>query len=147
LRSLTLTIVFAALAGAVGCGSPSVDLPVSNDDVTSEAPPSELPAPVVNAVSARYPYAKLALRGSASSAVRILVEGAGNPVAASVQPVDGSFCIQVELPVSPAHYTLTVRSQAGDGRVSVPTTVEVDRANDAPPPTGATNCNGSPAGS
>ncbi len=143
--NLFATLAALALTAFTGCGSPSVDLPSGNDQTTSQAPPSELTAPSVRGVAGPYPYAKLALRGTAGNAVRVIVKGAGNPVTTAVQPVDGTFCVDVELAAAPAHYTLDVRTQGGDGRLSVPTTVQVDRANDAPPPSDATLCGGASA--
>jgi hypothetical protein len=130
---------------ALGCGAPTVDLPPGNDQITSEAPPAELPTPTVQPVPARYPYGKLAIRGIATNGLRVIVEGAGNPASGPVQPVDGSFCVVIDLDVAPARYTLELRSQGGDGRLSAPANVEVDRANDAPAPPDAKLCDGSPA--
>lgn len=135
----------AALPLVVGCGSPEVELPPGNEQTTSAAP-SDLPAPSLPNVPASYPYARLPLRGQAGKgASRVFVEGAGNPVVADVQLVDGSFCVMVELLASPARYTLEVRTQASDGKVSASTTVEVERDNSAPAPTNATLCDGTPA--
>jgi hypothetical protein len=128
------------------CGAPSVDVPRSSDKATSDVPAADLPAPSVSETPGEWPYAKVALHGNAGQAARVLVEGAGNPVAAAVRPLDGSFCVNVDLAAAPAHYTLTIRSQATDGRLSEPATVEIDRANDAQGPTNAKACDGSPIG-
>jgi hypothetical protein len=138
-------MVFTALV-ASGCGAPTVDLPPGNDQITSDAAPTELPTPTVQPVPQRYPYAKIAIRGFASNASRVIVEGAGNPASGGVQPIDSSFCVDVDLAVAPAHYTLELRSQSGDGRLSGKATVELDRANDAPAPADAKLCDGTPAG-
>jgi hypothetical protein len=145
MRSLILGAACAALLTA--CGTPDVDTPPGNEKSTSQQPQQgDLPAPSVQAAPSKWPYSLLALRGNAGSAVRILVEGGGNPTVANVQPLDGSFCIQVELSAAPAHYKLTVRSQASDGRLSAPSIVEVDRANDARAPADAKLCDGTPVG-
>jgi hypothetical protein len=141
MRSLILLLGL----GVVGCGAPSVDVPHGNDQVTSQAPAAHLNAPSVEASPGTYPFANIAIRGNAGGAARILVEGAGNPLEASVQPLDGTFCVNVQLAAAPAEYTLTLRSQAGDGRLSEPVLVHVDRANDAPVPKDATLCDGTPA--
>ena len=140
LRSL---ILLSALVASSGCGAPSVDLPPGNEQTTSDAAPTELPAPNVSPVPARYPYPKIAIRGFATNASRVIVEGAGNPATGSVQPIDGSFCVDVELAAAPAQYTLDLRSQSGDGRLSPAATIKIDRANDAPAPTDAKLCDGS----
>jgi hypothetical protein len=141
------SLILLAVAMLVGCGSPSVDVPTGNDKSTSDtAAAADLPAPSVQASPGSWPYGIIALRGNAGMASRVLVEGAGNPTVADVQPLDGTFCIAVELAAAPAHYELTIRSQADDGRLSAATVVEVDRANDAPAPTGAQACDGSPIG-
>lgn len=142
MRSLILTAAVLLTA----CGAPSVDVPQGNDKTTSDAPASDLPPPSVTGTPGQWPYATVALHGNAGQAARILVEGAGNPVAAAVQPIDGSFCVNVELAAAPAKYTLTIRSQATDGRLSEPTTVEIDRANDAQGPSDAKACDGTPIG-
>jgi hypothetical protein len=144
MRSLTILLALVA----VGCGAPSVDVPAGNDKITSDNPDpaADVPAPSVQAPPARYPYPRIALRGFAPNATRVFVEGAGNPIAATVQPVDGSFCIVVDLNVTPARYTLDVKSQAGDGRLSTAATVELDRAGDAPAPVDAKLCDGTLAG-
>lgn len=135
MRSLIITAVLAAGALA-GCGAPSVDVPQGNDKSTSDQPKdtSPLPPPSVQGAPSKWPYSKIALRGNAGQAARILVDGAGNPAVADVQPLDGTFCIVVELAAAPAHYKLDVRSQGSDGRLSEPAVVEVDRANDAQAP-------------
>lgn len=145
MRSLIFACAAAATA-VLGCGAPTVDIPEGNDQITSEAPPSELPAPTVHAVPGSYPFTRLAIRGIAANAARVFVEGAGNPAVGSVQPLDGSFCVVVELTVSPAHYTLDVRSQSPDGRLSAVTQVETARSNDAPAPADAKLCDGTPIG-
>lgn len=140
-------MILVALAALASCGAPSVDVPAGNDRITSDGGSGgDLSSPSVTPPPARYPYAKLALRGTAPNATRVIVEGAGNPVAAQVQPVDNSFCVVVDLAAAPAHYTLEVKSQAGDGRLSPGATVELDRANDAPPPPDGKLCDGTPAG-
>ena len=143
MRSLILVGLGLAV---VACGSPSVDVPHGNDPVTSQAPPTQLNAPSVQASPGTYPYAQIAIRGNAGGAVRVVVDGAGNPVEATVEPLDGTFCIVVELAAAPAEYDLKLRSQAGDGRLSEPVEIKVDRANDAPKPQNATLCDGTPAG-
>ncbi|HEY8073164.1 MAG TPA: hypothetical protein VIF62_03625 [Labilithrix sp.] len=142
MRSLILlsAVVLAA------CGAPSVDVPQGNDAVTSDAPASDLPPPSVSGQPGSWPYAQVALHGNAGQAARILVEGAGNPVAAEVQPLDGTFCVNVELAAAPATYTLTIRSQATDGRLSEPATITIDRANDAHAVSDAKACDGTPIG-
>src|SRR5262245_11699930 len=88
-------IVAAVLVTA--CGTPSVDVPPGNDQSTSDKPDEPLSAPSVADAPKTYPYPKLALRGTAgSSAVRVLVTGAGNPATASVQQVNGDFCVDVD---------------------------------------------------
>jgi hypothetical protein len=121
-----------------------VDVPPGNDSPTSDKPAAELTAPSVTDTPGSYPFTKVALRGNAGGAARIFVDGAGSPIEADVQPVDGSFCIVVELDVAPAVYTLSLRSQAGDGRLSAPVSVKINRANDAPRPSDATLCDGTP---
>jgi hypothetical protein len=141
----TVIPVLLALA-AVACGAPSIDVPPGNDKITSDdVVAADLPQPTVSALPSQYPYARIAVRGFAPNATRVFIEGAGNPVAAQVQPVDGSFCVVLELVVSPARYTLDVISQAGDGRLSESAMVHVDRANDAPALPDAKLCDGSPA--
>lgn len=148
MRSLIITAVLAAAGCLAGCGAPSVDVPQGNDKATSDQQEQQgdIPAPSVQGAPSRWPYSKMALRGNAGQAARILVEGAGNPAVANVQPLDGSFCIDVELAAAPAHYKLTVRSQGNDGRLSDPSVVEVDRANDAQAPADAKLCDDTPAG-
>jgi hypothetical protein len=144
MRSLSL-ILLASLA--VACGAPEVDVPEGNDQMTSPSlTASALPTPTIERVPSRYPYARLAVRGNAGNATRVLVEGAGNPVAATVSPLDKSFCIVVELAAAPANYSLSLRSQGGDGKLSAPVTIEVDRSNEAPAPANTELCDGSPAG-
>ncbi|HVH43955.1 MAG TPA: hypothetical protein VM925_16500 [Labilithrix sp.] len=139
------TLILVALASvAVACGPPSVELPKGNDQITSDTPPTELPAPSLQAVPESYPFRKLAIRGVAANAARVIVEGAGNPATASVQPLDGTFCVIVELNTSPADYTLTLRSQSHDGRLSLPANIGVSRASTAPVPLDAKLCDGSP---
>jgi hypothetical protein len=139
--------LFAALA-AIHCGPPDVEVPTGNDNPTSDTPQgqtSDLPPPTVENVPKSYPYTRLALRGTATNAVRVYVEGLGNPVPKEVNPLRNEYCVQVDLVTSPAHYTLTVYSQSGDGKLSKKTTVEVDRTKDAPAPADAKLCNGEPA--
>jgi len=143
MRSLILAV--ACLVGTAACGGPEVDVPAGNDKVTSDPASSDLPAPTVQKMPGSYPYAVLAVRGSAPNAVRILIEGAGNPVVAAVQPVDNTFCIPVDLAAAPARYTLQVRSQHSDGRLSPITEVELDRDNGAAAPADAKLCDGSAA--
>ncbi len=140
----SLILLSAVLLAA--CGAPSVDVPKGNDNVTSDEPASDLPPPSVTGQPGAWPYAQVALHGNAGQAARILVEGAGNPVAAEVQPLDGTFCVNVELAAAPAMYTLTIRSQATDGRLSEPATIQIDRANDAKPVSDAKACDGTPIG-
>ena len=143
LRPLIVTLVFSA----VGCGPPSVDVPTGNDKPTSDKPVGgDVPPPSVQAPPANYPYTRLALRGSAGNATRVFVEGAGNTVEGNVQPLDQSFCVEVDLMAAPAHYTLTVRSQSSDGTLSQPKSVDLQRDNSAPKPTDEKLCDGSPAG-
>jgi hypothetical protein len=145
LRSLS----FFVLAAALGCGPPTVDLPGGNSQTTSDRDgggQGALTPPSIQPVPARYPHARLSIRGVAAGASRVLVEGAGNPVVAPVQPIDGSFCVTVELAAIPAHYTLDVRSQGGDGRLSEAAIVKVERARDATVAPGTELCDGSPPG-
>ena len=139
------SLILLGLGLAVAACSPSVDVPHGNDLVTSQAAPSQLNAPSVETSPGTYPYARIAIRGNAGGAARVVVDGAGNPAEAGVQPLDGTFCIVVELAAAPAEYNLTLRSQAGDGRLSEPVEIKVDRANDAPKPQNATLCDGTPA--
>jgi hypothetical protein len=145
LRSLSSLVVAAT---ALGCGPPTVDLPPGNEQTTSDRDGGgqALTAPSLQPVPARYPHPRLAIRGVAAGASRVLVEGAGNPVVAPVQPIDGSFCVTVELAAVPAHYTLDVRGQGGDGRLSEAAIVKVERARDATVNPGTELCDGSPAG-
>lgn len=143
MRSLIVGLVF--VLGTAACGGPEVDVPAGNDKVTSDQATSDLPPPTVQKLPGSYPYPTLAVRGNAPNAVRILIEGGGNPVVGSVQPVDNTFCIPVELAAAPARYTLTVRSQHSDGRLSAPTEVELDRDNGASAPADAKSCDGSAA--
>lgn len=141
----TVIPVLLALA-AVGCGAPTVDVPPGNDKITSDdVVAADLPQPSVALLPAQYPYARIAVRGVAPNATRVFIEGAGNPVAVQVQPVDGTFCAVLDLAVSPARYTLDITSQAGDGRLSESAMVFIDRANDAPAMPDAKLCDGSPA--
>jgi hypothetical protein len=122
-----------------------VDLPGGGKPITSDPAPAQLNAPSVETAPSRYPFTRLALHGNAGGAARVFVEGAGNPAESAVQPLDGTFCIVVDLAAAPAEYTLTLQSQSGDGRLSAPVQIKVDRANDAPPPSDATLCDGSAA--
>lgn len=140
--AITLLLALAA----VNCGPPDVDTPAGNDKSTSDEPvTTETPPPSVSAVPRSYPYSRLALRGNAPDGIRVIVKGAGNPRVGPVQPQNGDFCIVVDLTTVPASYQLTIESQGGDGKLSRPVTVEVDRTKDAPPPTDAKLCDGSPA--
>lgn len=144
MRSLTASLLVFAFA-ALGCGPPDVEVPTGNDQVTSDRPvDNNLVAPNVQPPPSPYPFTRLALRGSASNAARVFIEGAGNTVAGEVKPIDQSFCVEIDLNAAPAHYTLKVQSQSGDGRLSQVKTVELDRANDAPAPPEAKLCDGSP---
>jgi hypothetical protein len=118
-----------------------------NDNrMTSQSGPTELNAPSLQATPDPYPYDRLALRGNAGGAARVIVEGAGNPAEANVQPLDGTFCIVVDLAAAPAEYTLKLRSQSGDGRLSSPVEIKVNRTKDAPAPSSATLCDGTEIG-
>src|SRR6187549_2116185 len=125
-RSVTFALAALALSA---CGAPDVELPPSGPTTSDAGGGGDLPKPTVTNAPAKYPYAKLALRGTAPNASRVIVEGAGNPATGNVQPVDGNFCVVVDLAAAPAHYVLEVKSQAGDGRVSEAAKVELDRDN------------------
>src|SRR6185295_9102512 len=97
---LTILLPFAS-----ACGAPSVDVPTGNDKSTSDptATESALPAPTVDDAPKQYPYAKLALRGMAGqNALHVFVEGGstGNPVVGQVNPVNGQYCVDVEVAAS-----------------------------------------------
>lgn len=142
-RPLIVGLFFAA----IGCGPPSVDVPAGNDNPTSDKPVNgDVPPPSVQAPPAKYPYTRLALRGTAGNATRVFVEGAGNTVEGNVNPLDQSFCVEVDLMAAPAHYTLTVRSSSSDATLSAPKSVDLDRDNSAPKPTDEKLCDGTPAG-
>lgn len=125
---------FAALLAALatwGCGAPSIDLPAggetTSDNVNADGVGADLPAPTVTSVPGPYANHKVAVQGRAFNAARVVVDGAGNPAATAVQPVDGSFCVIVDLNVAPAIYYLDVRAQSSDGRLSAPSTITIDR--------------------
>lgn len=139
------SLIFIAIATvASACGVPEVDTPEGNNAITSDQPTDKsLPAPKVNDASKSYPYRKLVLRGNAPNGARVIVRGAGNPATGTVQPIENSFCVVVDLE-APAHYTLTVQSQSEDGRLSDPTEVSVTRDPNAPAQTDLKLCDGSP---
>jgi hypothetical protein len=138
-------VAFAALALSA-CGAPDVELPPGQQVTSDAGGGGTLSKPTITNAPAKYPYAKLALRGTAPNASRVIVDGAGNPATGNVQPTDGAFCVVVDLAAAPAHYVLEVKGQAGDGRVSESAKVELDRDNAASPPADSKLCDGSPAG-
>lgn len=142
---MRVNLLAIATLVCAACGVPDVDVPESNNAITSEAPATELPAPALKGVPKTYPYQRLALRGIASNGARVIVRGAGNPQVANVVPLENSFCVVVELTTSPAQYSLVVQSQAQDGRLSEPTEIIVTRQPDAPAPTDLELCDGSTA--
>jgi hypothetical protein len=92
-----LLAVCVATATAIGCGAPDVEVPEGNDQITSDKPAGALAAPSVSNVPPRTPFGTVAIHGKAQNGVRVFVEGAGNPFTGSVQPIDGSFCVDVDL--------------------------------------------------
>jgi hypothetical protein len=151
MRSLILRFTFssllAGLAGLVGCGAPSVDVPSGNAQATSDESTTSaklLAPPFVQGAPARWPYAKIAFHGTSTGATRVVVDGAGNPIAANVQPIEGTFCVEIDLDAPSAHYDLTFRGQSDDGQLSLAATLGIDRADDAPAPTDAKLCDGTP---
>src|SRR5690349_19159831 len=63
----------AALA-ALNCGPPEVEVPAGNDNPTSDpvqGQNADLPPPTVENVPKSYPFSRLALRGTATNAVRV----------------------------------------------------------------------------
>jgi hypothetical protein len=124
-----------------------VEVPHGNDAMTSPDPSTaDLPAPTITTVPSKYPFRSLAINGNATNAARVILSGAGNPLSANVDPIDGKFCLDVDLPTSPADYTLTIEGQSTDGRLSKSTSLHVIRSNDAPAPTNAQLCDGTPVG-
>lgn len=107
------------LAGLpLACGDPSLsgrDGGVSGYDAGQLGPPP--PAPAVSPAPTRVPYPVATLRGSAA-AKRVIVEGAGNPIATTVLP-DGSFCVDVPL-LATGPYSFTLFAQGLDGQLSEP---------------------------
>jgi hypothetical protein len=140
------SLILLAIAGlAVACGPPDVEVPDANSAVTSPQQAStKLVAPTLQALPPKYPFRTLVLRGTAANAERVIVQGTGNPVVGNVQPIDGTFCVEVDLPTSPASYTLSIKSQSADGSLSPETETKVARASDAPPVTDGKLCDGSP---
>jgi hypothetical protein len=140
------SLILLALAGlSVACGPPDVEVPDANSAVTvSQQSTGKLVAPTIQSLPAKYPFRTLVLRGTAANAERVIVEGVGNPVIGNVQPIDNTFCVEVDLPTSPASYTLSVKSQSADGSLSPESEAKVARASDAPPVTDGKLCDGSP---
>jgi hypothetical protein len=140
----TLALPLALTAGlGLGCG-PSVE-PFGDAGTSTDAGFTAPARPELDAVPARIPYPLATLRGR-SRGRRVLVEGAGNPVATQVLP-DGTFCADVPLR-QPGSFMLEVFAQSEQGVLSsdgAAATVEFDPS--APPIAGASTCAGAdPAG-
>lgn len=135
-------LVFAL---AIGCGEPSVDRP-DTSIFSADANTTPPATPELDAVPAQVPWPVVTLRGRASDARRIFVEGAGNPLVSSVLPGD-VFCVDVPL-ATPNVYMLEVRSRNSLGQSSeTPALATVEFDPSAPPVPGATTCSGgSPTG-
>lgn len=135
-----------ALFGAAACGGLALDAPDAGgprfDGSTTPAPRR----PSVSATPARIPYPVATLHGSAPGAKRVIVDGAGNPIATPVLP-DGTYCVDVPMR-APAQYTFEVLAQGSDGQLSSPSApIHVAFDPSAPGVSGLQTCNGaSPAG-
>jgi hypothetical protein len=117
-RSLLASGLLAALAGC--STTPTVEVPDTNAKLLGAVDAGPVPSPaVVQLPAARYPYRVVPVRGVASQAIAVVmdVNQTGNPLAASVNRLDESFCAEVPL-VEPADYDIAVTSQADDGRTS-----------------------------
>lgn len=113
------------------------------DAAGSADPPSK---PTLDTPPARQPWRILTLHGRAPGARRVIIEGAGNPVASPVLP-DNTYCVDLELETADT-YQVTVLAQGADGQLSEPAgpaTVVFDPA--APGIPGLATCSGAdPAG-
>ncbi len=140
----TLAATFALALGLAGCGEPSVGhSDAGPSDGGGGMPP---PTPELEPVPMRTPYPVVTIRGRAPLSRRVLVQGAGNPLASAVLP-DDTFCVDVPLAAATA-YMIEVSGQAPSGLLSVvPAMVSVELDPAAPPVPGATTCSGAdPAG-
>lgn len=140
-------IVAALLVSSLAaCGDPSVDRPDGGPglDATNGGEPP--PKPTLDAPPARQPWRIVTLHGRAPGARRVIIEGAGNPVASPVLP-DNTFCVDIALERADS-YDFSVLAQGADGQLSDPagpTTVVFDP--NAPGIPGLSTCSGAdPAG-
>lgn len=142
-RAVPLAVVAALIAA---CGGPEADRPDGSTTFLPDGGQATPPrTPQLDAVPTPVPWPIATLRGRADMAKRVIVEGAGNPIATTVLP-DGSFCVDVPMP-EPMTYSMRVFGQNEGGLSASAATVEVVFDPSAPPLAGVTTCSGAdPAG-
>ena len=138
--TLRVTLIVCIISA---CGDPVADLPDAGNDRPPRPPPAP---PMLQPVPsrARYPFTRLALRGTSVNASRVIIEGAGNPLSVPVQQVEFGFCSTLDLPRSPAEYILTLKSLDPRGEPSAPVEFKVYRDNTAPFVSDLVDCMGRP---
>jgi hypothetical protein len=108
-----VAVVAAVVVSAASCG-PRIDRPFdAAADVNTDV---RVPPPAVEPLPEAMPYTVVTLRGVASDARRIMVQGAGNPQFRDVLP-GGGFCIDIVVP-DPGTYQFAVYSQNAAGLFS-----------------------------
>lgn len=143
-RTVAAALALGLTLTLVGCGDPQVGH--SDSGIVDGGAGMPPPTPDLDPVPTRTPYPVVTLRGRAPLSRRVLVQGAGNPLASAVLP-DDTFCVDVPLRTA-GDYAVDVYGQASSGLLSdLPATATVTFDPAAPPIPGATTCSGAdPAG-